>query len=126
MGKFLLKQTTTGFAFVLKAGNGENIVTSQVYTTKDSCRKGIDSVKNNAPVAGVEDHTAEAYKTLKHPKFEVYTDEAGESRFHLKAKNGEIIAVSQAYKEKAGALKGIESVKENAPDANVEEVPKEG
>lgn len=125
MGKFLLKQTTTGFTFELKAANGENIVTSQVYTTKDSCRKGIMSVRNNAPLAEVEDQTEEGYETLRHPKFELYTDKAGKTRFHLKAKNGEIIAVSQSYKEKAGAVKGIESVKVNAPEASVEEVPKE-
>lgn len=125
MGKFILKQTNTGFLFELKAANGEIVATSQVYTTKDSCRKGIASVRNNAPMAEVEDHTVEDFAVLKHPKFELYTDKAGKTRFHLKAKNGEIIAVSQSYKEKAGAVNGIESVKANAPDADVEEAPKE-
>lgn len=122
MGRFILKETQTGFAFELKAGNGETIATSQVYTTKESCRTGIESVQTNAPVAGVEDQTMEGYESLKHPKFEIYIDKAGKMRFHLKAKNGEIIAVSQAYKEKSGAVKGIDSVKENAPEAVVEEV----
>jgi uncharacterized protein len=52
-------------------------------------------------------------------KFEVYTDKAGEYRFRLKAANGEIIAASEGYKAKAGALNGIESVKKNAADAAV-------
>lgn len=125
MGKFLIKKTATGFLFDLKAGNGENIATSQVYSSKESCKKGIDSVKENAPVAPVEDQTVPGFEALKHPKFEMYTDKAGETRFHLKARNGEIIAVSQAYKEKAGAVKGIESVKKNAPEASVEEEEKE-
>ena len=53
MGKFVIKQSNAGFHFVLKASNGEVIATSQVYTTKDSCKKGIESVKKNAPDAEV-------------------------------------------------------------------------
>jgi uncharacterized protein YegP (UPF0339 family) len=52
-------------------------------------------------------------------KFEVYTDAAGKYRFRLKAGNGEIIAVGEAYESKAGALNGIDSVKTNAVDAAV-------
>lgn len=50
-------------------------------------------------------------------KFELYTDKAGKYRFRLKAGNGEIIAVSEAYESKAGALNGIDSVRRNAADA---------
>ncbi|HEU5469431.1 MAG TPA: YegP family protein [Actinophytocola sp.] len=52
-------------------------------------------------------------------KFEVYSDAQGKFRFRLKAGNGEIIAVGEAYESKAGALNGIESVKENAPQAEI-------
>lgn len=52
-------------------------------------------------------------------KFELAKDKAGQFRFHLKAANGEIIAVSQAYDTKAGAEKGVESVKANASTATV-------
>lgn len=58
---------------------------------------------------------------MKHPKFEVYLDKAGEYRFRLKATNGEIIAVSEGYTSLAGCENGIESVKKNAPDAAVVE-----
>lgn len=47
-------------------------------------------------------------------KFELYTDKAGETRFRLKAGNGEIILSSEGYKKRASALNGIESVKKNA------------
>lgn len=57
----------------------------------------------------------------KHPKFEVYTDKAGEYRFRLKASNGQIIAVGEGYKAKASCLNGIESVKKNAPGASIVE-----
>jgi uncharacterized protein YegP (UPF0339 family) len=52
-------------------------------------------------------------------KFEISKDKAGKFRFHLKAPNGEIIAASQGYDNKANAEKGIESVKTNAPGARV-------
>ncbi len=55
-------------------------------------------------------------------KFELYTDASGKFRFRLKAGNGEVIAVSEAYVTKASALNGIESVKKNAPEASVVEV----
>ena len=121
MGKFVVKTTATGFKFDLKAGNGEVIATSEVYTTKNACLNGVNSVKTNC-VGEIEDQTVENYETVKHPKFEVYTDKAGEFRFRLKAKNGEVIAVSEGYKAKSGCLNGIESVKKNAPEAAVEEV----
>ena len=53
MGKFVIKTTDAGCHFVLKADNGEVIATSQVYKSKESCKKGIESVKKNAPEAAV-------------------------------------------------------------------------
>ncbi len=114
MGKYLIKQTKTGIKFDLKAGNGEVVATSEVYTTEKACRAGIESVRKNAPAAAVENQTAEGFAKEKHPKFEVYTDKAGEFRFRLKATNGQIIAVSEGYKALSGCLNGIESVKKNA------------
>jgi hypothetical protein len=54
-------------------------------------------------------------------KFELYTDRGGEYRFRLKAGNGEVIAISEDYRSKRGAMGGIESVRENAPDAPVDD-----
>lgn len=119
MGKFVVKTTATGIKFDLKAGNGEVIATSEVYTSEAACNNGIESVKKNAPEAAVENQTVEGYAVEKHPKFEVYTDKAGEYRFRLKATNGQVIAVSEGYTAIAGCMNGIESVKKNAPDAEV-------
>lgn len=55
-------------------------------------------------------------------KFELYTDAGGKYRFRLKAGNGEIIAVSEAYNSKASAENGIASVRTNAPTAEVIEL----
>ena len=121
MGKFVIKTTKTGVKFDLKAGNGEVIATSEVYTTEAACRSGIAIVQKAAPAAAVEDQTMENFEAQKHPKFEVYTDKAGEYRFRLKASNGQIIAVGEGYKAKASCLNGIESVKKNAPGASIVE-----
>ena len=121
MGKFVIRKTATGIKFDLKAGNGEVIATSEVYPSESACRNGIASVQKNAPVAGVEDQTVEGFAAVKHPKFEVYTDKAGEFRFRLKATNGQTIAVGEGYKKKASCLNGIESIKKNAVDAKIVE-----
>ena len=118
MGKFVVKQTNTGIKFDLKAGNGEVIATSEIYTTEAACMNGIQSVRNNC-VGEIEDQTVEEVVQVKHPKFEMYIDNAGEYRFRLKARNGEVIATSEGYKAKAGCLNGIESVKKNAPEAEI-------
>ena len=57
-------------------------------------------------------------------KFELWVDKAGEYRFNLKAANGQVVATSQGYSSKASALNGIESVKTNAPGAEVVELEK--
>ena len=119
MGKFVMKETKNGVKFDLKAGNGEVIATSEVYSGDAACKKGIESVRKNAVEAKLEDQTVEGFETVTNPKFEVYTDKTGEFRFRLKAGNGEIIAVSEGYKAKASCLNGIESVRKNAPDAPV-------
>ena len=122
MGKFVMKTTKNGkIKFDLKATNGQVIATSEVYTTEAACRNGIESVQKNAPVANVEDQTVENFEAMKHPKFEMYQDKAGEYRFRLKATNGQIIAVSEGYTAKAGCLNGIESVQKNAPEAEIVE-----
>lgn len=122
MGKFAVKTVKTGIKFDLKASNGEVIATSEVYTSRSACLNGVESVRKNAPIAKLEDQTMEEFETVTNPKFEVYTDKAGEFRFRLKARNGEIIAVSEGYKAKASCLNGIESVRKNAPEAEVVDV----
>ena len=51
MSTFVVKKVNTGIMFNLKADNGQVIATSEVYTTAASCENGIQSVRENAPVA---------------------------------------------------------------------------
>ena len=122
MGKFIFKETKTGFKFDLVASNGEGIATSEVYSSAASCKNGIESVIKNAAVAGIADSTVEPAIEAKCPKFEIFLDKAGEYRFNLKARNGEIILASEGYKAKKSCENGIESVKKNAADAKIEKI----
>ena len=54
-------------------------------------------------------------------KFEVYKDKAGKFRFRLKASNGQVVAVGEAYETKASAMKGVQSVQKNAAGATVDD-----
>ena len=125
MGKFAVYVSDKGARFNLKAGNGEVIATSQMYKSLKSCLAGVESVRKNAPIAALENQTVEGFEACKHPKFEVYADKAGKARFRLKAKNGQIVAVSQGYKSVKSCLSGIESVRKNAADSPVVEEAEE-
>ena len=122
MGTFEVKKSGDGLMFNLKASNGEVIGSSEVYNRRDSLDNGIASVQKNAPDAPVEDQTVENFEKKACPKFEVFTDKGGKSRFRLKARNGEIILASQGYASVKSCLAGVESVKKNAPDSKVVEV----
>ena len=119
MSKFVIRYVSSGIKFDLKAGNGQTIATSEVYTTQASCKNGVESVRKNAPIAKLENQTEAGFETATNPKFEMYQDKAGEYRFRLKARNGEIIAVSEGYTTKASCLNGIDSVRKNAVAAGI-------
>ena len=122
MSRFSVKVLPGGCKFDLYAPNGQMIATSEVYDTRAACLKGVESVRKSAPSAGVEDLTEDNCPTLPHPKFQLFLDKAGQFRFRLKARNGKIIAVSDGYQTKSGCENGIDSVRKNAPDAEIEEI----
>ena len=121
MQKFLIRAVPTGYKFDLKAANGQTVATSEPYDTAAACRKGIESVRKNAPKAKLEDLTAGTTATVTNPKFEMYQDKSGQFRFRLKARNGQIIAVSEGYSTRTAGENGLESVRRNAPDAEISE-----
>lgn len=105
MGKFEIFQSEKSqeFYFRLKAGNGENILSSEGYASKEACKNGIESVQKNASEKG---------------NYEVKTSENGKSFFNLKAANGQVIGKSQMYAAD-GANAGIESVISNCAECSV-------
>ena len=120
VSKFLLRRVDSGYKFDLYAANGQAVAASEVYNTRAACRKGAESVRKFAPSAPVEDLT-EPGQTFPNPKFQLFQDRTGMFRFRLRSRNGKIIAVSDGYQTRAGCENGIQSVRENAPDAEVEE-----
>ena len=95
------------FYFHLLAANGEIILTSQMYASKATAKKGVASVQSNAAHAD---------------QYEAKTNKAGEHYFVLKAKNHQIIGSSEGYSNTTGMKKGITSVSTNAPKAMIEDI----
>lgn len=105
MGKFTIsKRKNDEYQFNLKAGNGEIILISEGYTTKANCKNGIESVRINS-----QDDSRYDRRVAVNEK----------DYFVLKARNGEIIGKSQYYSSKLSMEIGIDSVKNNAPTAEI-------
>lgn len=93
------------FHFNLKAGNGQIILSSEMYESKSAAMNGIESCKKNSPDDG---------------RYERTSNDKGH-RFNLKAGNGQVIGTSETYTTEAARENGIESVKKNGPDAKVDD-----
>lgn len=104
-GKFEIKVSTNGkFHFNLKAGNGQIILSSEMYESRGACENGIESVKKNS---------------ADNARFEKRTSEKGEPYFILKAGNNQEIGRSEMYTSDAACQNGIDSVATNAPTAEI-------
>ncbi|HMF52737.1 MAG TPA: YegP family protein [Edaphobacter sp.] len=90
------------YLFNLKAANGEIILSSELYTSKQAALGGIEAVKVNA----ARDEQYERKKSISSQPY-----------FALKAGNHEIIGKSEMYTSEGAREKGIESVKKNGPIA---------
>ncbi len=107
-GKFELYKDKAGeYRFRLKAGNGETILASEGYKQKASAEQGIASVRKNAP---------------QDERYERKATTSGKPMFNLKATNGHVIGTSEAYSSEAARENGITSVKNNAPDAKLDDL----
>jgi hypothetical protein len=118
--KFQVYKDSAGkFRFRLRAENNEIVAVGEAYEKFASCINGIKSIQKNCN-AKVEDTTIEGQR-LPNPKFQVYKDAVEKFRFHLYAKNGEIIAVSEGYETKDACLNGIKVVVQSC-DAEIEDL----
>jgi len=107
MGKFVISKRANGeFQFNLKADNGQVILTSEGYTTKSACENGIESVRTNAP---------------ENDRYDRKESKNGKPYFNLKSANHQVIGTSEMYESTTAMENGIESVKKNAPKAEVVE-----
>ena len=107
-GKFEIKKSSDDqFFFNLKAGNGEIILTSEMYAAKSGAERGIESTRKNAPL--------DAQYARK-------TTTGGQHYFALTAANRESIGKSETYTSASEMENGIESVKKDAPDAEIDDL----
>ncbi|HHH0386626.1 TPA: YegP family protein [Yersinia enterocolitica] len=107
-GHYEIKKAKNGqYHFNLKASNGEIILTSEMYASKASAENGISSVQSNSPL--------ESQYELKH-------NTKNEPYFVLKAKNHQIIGVSESYSSEAAAKNGIASVMKNGPTTIIKDL----
>ena len=107
-GKFEISKSKNGkFMFNLKAGNGQVILTSEMYETKASAVQGVESCKKN----GAMDE-----------RFDKATSKSGQPYFNLKASNGQVIGRSEMYSSASSMENGIASVKANAASASVKDL----
>jgi hypothetical protein len=106
--RFELAMSTNGrYHFNLKAGNGEIILSSQMYASKAGAENGIASVKANS---------------ADDSRYERRTAKSGEPYFVLKAANGDVIGQSEMYSSARSMESGIESVKRNSVAARTEDL----
>ncbi len=107
-GKFEISKRKNGeFQFNLKAGNGQVILTSEGYSSRDGCNNGIESVRKHSKAAA---------------NFDKKTAKDGSPYFSLMASNGQSIGKSEMYRSTASRDKGIDSVMRNAGTAKISDL----
>jgi hypothetical protein len=115
----IYKDVAGRFRFRLRAENNKIVAVSEAYEQHASCINGVQSIQQNCN-AEIEDLTAGGEKILN-PKYQIFYDKSCGYRFHLNAKNGEIIAASEGYETKEGCLNGINAVK-NSCNAEIQDL----
>lgn len=105
--KFELKIASHNqYYFVLKAPNGETILTSEFYKNKQGALNGIESVRKNSTVKS---------------NYENRISSNGQRYFVLKANNNKIIGISELYNSFQNMEKGIKSIIKFAKNAKIKE-----
>ena len=106
-GKFEVYKDKAGeYRFRLKAANGQNILSSEGYSSKPSCMNGVQSVQKNSQVPD---------------RFVKKTTASGKFRFNLTASNGQTVGTSQSYASESGCNNGMKSVANCAPGASTDD-----
>lgn len=107
MSKYQIAKTSNGqFRWTLKASNGEKLLTSETYTTKQNCLAGVASSK----------------LSIADKNFDKKTSTSGQPYFNQTANNYQVLGTSEMYSSTTSRDAGIESVKRNAPNATIEDL----
>jgi uncharacterized protein YegP (UPF0339 family) len=108
-GKYEIYSTGDGYAYTLKASNGEVLVRSEVYTTKDGVLRAIDAIKKNIEVGEIR----------------IFADKRGRYKFKVVSKNFRVLAIGANYQTEKRALSAMESFKKFALNSDIVEVEME-
>lgn len=107
MGKYQITKASNGqFRWTLKAANGEKLLTSETYTTKQGCLAGVTSSKTS----------------VADKNFDKRTSIAKQPYFNQIANNYHVLGTSEMYSSTSARDAGIESVKRIAPTATIEDL----
>ncbi len=95
------------FHFRLLAPNGQIVLTSEMYKSRDGAENGIASVQSNCE---------------NDDRYERKQSENDKPYFVLKAANHQVIGQSQMYSSENSRNEGIASVKANGPSTDVRDL----
>ncbi len=117
-GRFVIFKDDKGFRFELLAANFQAIADSPTYSTLDSVKRSIRSIKEYACGVPVQDNTVSEIEKQPNPKFEIFGDD-GEFHFRFRAKNGKQTISSRVYATKEGCKNGVDSVQKHVEKAEI-------
>ena len=107
MGKYQIRRTSNGqFRWTLKASNGETLLTSESYVSKQACLDGVASSK----------------VCVADKNFDKKSSSSGQPYFNQLANNYQVLGTSEMYSSTSARDNGIDSVKRNAPTATIEDL----
>ena len=105
-GKYEVYQAGDGYAYCLKASNGEQLVVSETFKSRDGVLKAIDAVKRNLETGEVK----------------IFADKRGKYKFKLISKNYRVLAISSNYSTEKSAERAVESFKKFALKADIVDI----
>ena len=110
VGKWVVREKGEGeFVSYLHANNGEIILTSEIYASADSAKKGISTIK----------------KSIEADGFQLYCDKNRNYYFKLKIASNRFLCAGETYPTKASCMSSIESVKRFADSPISDEIEKD-
>ena len=105
-GKYEVYATGDGYAYTLKASNGEILVQSEIYSSKEGVYKAIDAIKRN----------------VENGDIRIFADKRGRYKFKVISKNYRVLAIGANYQTEKRAQSAVESFKKFALISEIVEV----
>ena len=105
-GKYEIYPNGDGYQYRLKASNGEILIVSETYASRDGVIKAIDAVKRN----------------IESGEIRIIEDKHGKFKFKLTSKNYRVVAFGANYSTEKSAVRASESFKKFAMKADIVDI----